>query len=75
MTKPLLGEPQTQLLLNHFKVNPSISNVEAQAMFRIRSLHRRILDLEAQGYKFARQPRKDSTGQRYTRYLFLGKDD
>lgn len=64
---------QTMQLLNHFSQRPTISGVEAAAVFKIRSLHRRILDLEAQGYAFTCEWKKDSTGQRYMRYTFEGR--
>lgn len=64
---------QTDILLNHFKYRASITNVEAGAVYRIRSLHRRILDLEALGYAFRREWKKDPTGQRYLRYYFEGR--
>ena len=73
--RPVGPKRQTDLLLDHFKVRPDISALEAQALFRIRSLARRINDLEAQGYKFRREMRKDSTGQRYVRYYYLGKQE
>lgn len=68
-----LSRPQTEILLDHFRVKPDISSLEASAMFRIRSLPRRILDLEAKGHRFMKVRRKDTTGQRYTRYFYLGK--
>ncbi len=71
--RPVMQKPQTDWLLQHFKKTPSISGQEAAAMFRIRSLPRRILDLEASGYRFAREQRFDTTGQRYIRYHFLGR--
>lgn len=72
MARTLATSSQTSMLLKHFKSVPSISALEAGALFRIRSLSRRINDLEAKGYKFHREMRKDSTGQRYTRYYFRG---
>lgn len=42
-------------------------------MYRIRSLSRRINDLEEDGYRFSREPRRDERGQRYTRYHYLGR--
>lgn len=59
---------QPELLADHFKTRPSISGIEAAALYRIRSLHRRILDLEAKGFEFMRERRTDPTGQRYVRY-------
>ena len=59
---------QTDMLIKHFEMAGSITNVEAQAVYKIRSLPRRICDLEEQGYTFLRQWKKDLTGQRYVRY-------
>lgn len=74
MAFPTVGQRrQTDLLLEHFRVRPDISALEAQAMFRIRSLSRRINDLEAAGHRFSRVMKRDSTGQRYVRYYHLGK--
>lgn len=69
---PLGTKPQTSMLLDHFKVNPSISGLEAKGLFRIDSLPRRILDLQAKGHRFSKVSKKDSTGKRYTRYFYLG---
>ena len=73
MAKPLMNQSQTDFLLDHFKTRPSISAIEAQAMYRIRSLSRRINDLESKGYRFSREHCKDTTGQRYVRYHYLGQ--
>ncbi len=64
----VLEKKQTELLLDHFKAAPSISPMEAQGMFLIRSLSRRINDLEARGYTFFREAKRDTRGQRYVRY-------
>lgn len=63
---------QTDLLLEHFLVRTDISALEAQSMFRIRSLSRRINDLEAKGHQFRRVTKTDTTGQRYVRYHYVG---
>ena len=63
---------QTQLLLDHFRIKPDISGDEARNLFRIKSLPRRVLDLEAQGHQFYRVRKVDSTGQRYVRYFYRG---
>ena len=42
-------------------------------MYRIRSLSRRINDLEEDGHRFSREQRRDERGQRYTRYHYLGR--
>jgi len=64
--------PQLYQLLTHLKNHGTISNVEAQAMFKMRALPRRIADLRELGYEIKREIRKDSTGQRYARYTFVG---
>lgn len=66
-------KPQTELLLGHFRVKRDISGDEARNLFRIKSLPRRILDLEKAGHRFSRVNKTDSTGQRYTRYFYLGQ--
>jgi hypothetical protein len=40
------------MLRNHFSQTPSITGVEAAAVYKIRALPRRISDLEAQGWVF-----------------------
>lgn len=64
---------QTDVILNHLKIHKSITPMEAHIMFRVRSLSRRINDLEAKGHLFIREWKKDTTGQRYTRYYYLGQ--
>ena len=71
--RPIMQKSQLDWLIQHFKKSPSISGQEASGQFRIRSLPRRILDLEARGYRFARENRVDTTGQRYVRYHYLGR--
>lgn len=71
--RPVGTKKQTDLLLDHFKTRPNISALEAAALFRIRSLSRRINDLEAKGHRFSRVAKKDTTDQRYVRYFYLGK--
>lgn len=71
--RPSKPNSQNAILLNHFKTAKSISNVEAQAVYRIRSLSRRVNDLEAQGHVIARERKVDPTGQRYVRYHYVGE--
>lgn len=69
----VVGEkPQVDMLLDHFQSRPSITAVEAAALYRIRSLSRRIVDLTNMGFKFSKQHSVDPTGQRYVRYHFMG---
>lgn len=55
-------------ITNHLAVVGSISAVEAQALYRCRSLSRRICDLKALGYRINSELKTDATGQRYARY-------
>ena len=64
---------QVEMLERHFVDRPSISNVEAQAVYKIRALPRRICDLEEKGYTFVREWRTDATGQRYRRYTIINR--
>lgn len=70
---PVMAKRQTDLLLDHFKRFPTITSVEASAMFKIRSLSRRINDLEELGYRVTRETKFDTMGQKYVRYHFWGK--
>ena len=69
---PRLSEQHRQII-SHLDARGHITNVEAQAIYRIRALPRRISDLEANGYEFTRDWRKDPTGQRYVRYLLRNR--
>jgi hypothetical protein len=62
---------QLDMLRNHFSQTPSITGVEAAAVYKIRALPRRISDLEAQGWVFDKVWRKDPAGQRYKKYTVL----
>lgn len=61
--------PMTLSIFNHLKAVGSITQVEAQALYRCRSLSRRITDIKQAGYSVRREMRKDHTGQRYARYF------
>ncbi len=62
---------QLDMLRNHFAQTPSITGVEAAAVYKIRALPRRISDLEAQGWVFDRAWRTDTAGQRYKKYTVI----
>lgn len=69
--KTVEGKAQHVLLAEHFLNKSTITAVEAAAMYRIRSLSRRINDLEATGWTFRRESKVDPTGQRYVRYIHI----
>jgi hypothetical protein len=60
---------QNNKILQHLKRVGSISWVEANDLYRVRSLTRRIADLREMGHEIISEWRKDTLGQRYVRYL------
>lgn len=61
--------PQTVTILKHLRKVDSISAVEAQAIYRCRSLTSRIAELRNSGFGIESVFSKDNTGQRYVRYF------
>lgn len=67
-TTTVMGSNQETLTLNHLKNVGSISGIEAEALYKIRHLPKRISNLKEQGWKITSSRMKDATGQRYVRY-------
>lgn len=71
--------PQCNAVLGHMASTGSISGLEASSIHRVRSLPRRILDIEAklketgldQRFQIQRIRKKDVLKQRYTRYYLV----
>jgi hypothetical protein len=59
---------QNQKIAEHLQNVGSISWVEANDLYRVRSLPRRIADLREAGHEIVSEWRTDHLGQRYTRY-------
>ena len=59
---------QTFKILAHLQTVGHITGIEAAALYRTRSLTRRIADLRQQGYSIRSITKRDITGQRYVRY-------
>jgi len=59
---------QNERILKHLKTVGSISWVEANDLYRVRSLPRRIADLRELGNDIISEWKSDALGQRYTRY-------
>jgi hypothetical protein len=59
------------LILGHLLTKKSISSVEAQALYRCRSLSRRITTLKREGWTIKSELKQDATGQRYARYTII----
>jgi hypothetical protein len=60
--------PQATKVLSHLQSVGSITNVEANAVHRVRSLSRRITEIQDAGVRIAKTRRRDVTGQVYVRY-------
>lgn len=59
---------QLEALQKHFKNRKTITADEAVNKYSIKSLSRRIVDLEEQGMRFDRQRLLSNEGRQYTRY-------
>ena len=68
-SKETTAMSQNQKILSHLRDVGSISWVEANDLYRVRSLPRRIKDLRDEGHSIVSEWRTDKLGQRYTRYL------
>jgi hypothetical protein len=60
--------PQAQTVLRHLQSVGSITNVEANAVHKVRSVSRRITEIQDAGIPIAKKRRRDHTGQAYVRY-------
>ena len=64
--------PQTHQVLRHLIAAGSITNVEAHAVLKCRSVSKRISELvNTYGIDVAKLHRRDSTGQRFVRYVLI----
>ena len=64
--------PQTHQVLCHLITAGSITNVEAHAVLKCRSVSKRISELvNTYGIDVAKLYRRDSTGQRFVRYVLI----
>ena len=65
--------PQTATVLDHLKKAGSITGVEAAAMYRVRSLTKRIHELRTAGLEIKSVFKTDPINkQRYVRYVLGG---
>lgn len=63
--------PQAKRVLDHLNTAGSVTNVEANAVLKVRSVSRRITEIRDAGYDIKKSFSRDSTGQRYVRYSLL----
>lgn len=61
-------KPQTKLIHDHLVDVGNITGVEAQAIYKCRSLTKRISELKALGFDIKSEWKIDHAGQRYVRY-------
>jgi hypothetical protein len=61
---------QVNALLTHFRVKQCITADEARSLYQIRSLSRRICDVQKNlGVRLRKERRRDPTGRQYVRYI------
>jgi hypothetical protein len=80
MKTPPVENPMSQAILTHLREFGHITAVEASAVYRTRSLSRRIRDIRDAGHYIESVFKRDPTGQRYVRYQYahgpqVGTDD
>jgi len=71
MSHMVNNKPMGELILSHLQSGKSITNMEAQALWRCRALPKRISELRQKGHNIKREWRKDSTGQSYVHYTLI----
>jgi len=74
MSNPINERPMGALILSRLQKGKSITNIEAQALWRCRALPKRISELREQGHDIKAEWRKDSTGQSYVRYTLISNE-
>jgi hypothetical protein len=66
--------PQSTLVLGHLQRVGHISNVEANAVLKVRSVSRRITEIQRHGFLVDKTFKQDSTGQRYVKYTLVARE-
>lgn len=59
---------QTNLVLEHLLSGRTLTRIQADHLYRVASLSRRICDLEERGHKIKRDRKTDLTGRPYVEY-------
>jgi hypothetical protein len=72
MQSTIMNKPQVDLLFDHLVSLKSITPMEAQELYNVRSFHRRMADLRDMGVRFTKERKKDHTGRAYVKYHFAG---
>jgi len=66
---PYNAGTQPHRVLEHLMTKGSISQVEAEAVYKIRRLASRIHELKNDGWNVGRMLKQDAMGQKYARYF------
>lgn len=61
------------IVLEHLQQAGSITHMEAEIVYGIRSVSRRITELQRRGVLIRKETRFDGNGQRYVRYHYVGQ--
>ena len=67
-SNPYTPGTQNYMILNHLRTKGSITQVEAEAVYKIRRLSSRISEIKADGFNINSMLKHDMMGQRYARY-------
>lgn len=65
---PYTPGTQNFMILNHLYTKGSITQVEAEAVYKIRRLASRISEIKNDGFQINNLLKHDMMGQRYARY-------
>lgn len=60
---------QMKAVLNHIIMKGSISQLEADELYRVKRLTSRVTELKKLGVSIVAEMRRDNTGKRYARYF------
>jgi len=65
---------QNELLLAHLLGGRTITRIQADHLYRIAALPRRIADLKEKGHNIVAVDKYDATGRRYTEYSLVTRN-
>lgn len=65
---------QNDMLLKHLTTGKTITRIQADHLYRIASLTRRVCDLKAAGHNITATTKIDPTGRQYVEYALVTRD-
>lgn len=72
--KNIVPGTQTYMLLQHLTAGKSITRIEADHLYRVAALPRRIADLREAGHNIVAFTKKDLTGRSYVEYRLVERN-